>query len=326
MLIKSIDEIREMLPISTANDYNRLKPHLENAERDYLVPAIGANMMLELNEFADNLPEGTLTDVQESMMELYKLAKISLVHLAYWIGYDTLNAYISDGGFHRLESEKVRSLFKYQEDNIRDYFKVTGFNGLDAMLALMEATPEHFAEYFASDDYKKIQELFVPNTASFDAIYFIGNSRLIFMRLVPYMKMVEYLHIKPLLGTTNFTELKAAMLIERTAKVNAIVPLIQKPVALLATALLMEDSGAELTDRGLFFIGKAAGSLDNAVRTPTEATKANNMAKRNRGIGESYMSALKTYLLEHATDWNNYAAPKGQLPNRDNTGKKSVWV
>lgn len=327
MLIKTIEEIKELLPVSIASDFNRLKPHLENAERDYLVPAIGANMMLELEEFAENPPEGELTDVQESMAELLKLAQISLVHLAFWIGYDTLNAYISDGGFRRIETEKIRSLFKYQEDSIRDYFKVTGFNGIDAMLELMESKPEDFLEFYASPAYAELKELFVKDTVTFHNIYFIGKSRLVFMRLVPYMKTVADLYIKPLLGTTNYESLRTAMVTgPMTAATIAILPLIQKPVAFLATAMLMEDSGAELNDRGLFFAGKMATNLDNTVHTAAETERVNALVKRNRGIGESYLAAVKTYLLENAVDWNGYAAPKGILPNRDNTGKRTIWV
>jgi hypothetical protein len=332
MLIKSIEDIRELVPVSLANDFNRLKPHLENAERDYLVPAIGKNMMLELNEFADATPEGTLTEVQESMLELWNLAKVSLVHLAFWIGYDTLNAYISDGGFRRVETEKYRSLFKYQEDSIRDYFKVTGFNGLDAMLELIDERPDHFLEYFVTETYQQRRELFIRDTQSFHSIYFIGQSRLIFMRLIPYMKTVEDLYIKPIMGTANYTDLKYAMTNPvkppnaMEIKMNAIIPVIQKPIAFLATALLMEDSGADLGDRGLYFEGRAVNSESNTVRSPTEIGRVINLVKRNRGLGESYLSALKAHMLDFAADWNGYTAPTGRMPNRTNTGKRSVWI
>jgi len=327
MLIKTIEEIRELLPVSLASDFNKLKPHLANAERDYLVPAIGDNMILELEEFAETPPAGELTEVQESMKELLDLARISLIHLAYWIGYDTLNAHISDGGFRRIESDKIRSLFKYQEDSIRDYFKVTGYNGLDAMLELMETKPDHFLEYYASKAYTERKELFVKDTQSFHNIYFIGKSRLIFMRLIPYMKTVADLYIKPLLGTTNYEMLKTEMVSGTpSAAVRALLPLLEKPVVFLSTAMLMEDSGAELNDRGLFFAGKMATNLDNTVHTPAETERVNALVKRNRAIGESYLAAVKTHLLENAADWNGYASPKGILPNRDNTGKRSVWA
>jgi len=327
MLIKTIDEIKELLPVSSASDFNKLKPHLENAERGYLLPALGENMMLELNEFSETTLPETLTDVQESMAELLNLARISLVHLAYWIGYDTLNAYISDGGFRRIESEKIRSLFKYQEDSIRDYFKVTGFNGIDAMLKLLEARPDHFLEYYTSPEHDKLKELIISNTATFHSIYFIGNSRLVFMRLIPYMIAVEDLFIKPLMGTVNFDYLKRNMLIvPQPDRVQLIMPLLQKPIAYIATAMLMEDSGAELTDRGLFFEGKMSNNTDNTVKSPTEKERIGLLVKRNRGIGESYLAAVKAFMLEYSGDWNEYAAPRGILPNRDNTGKRSIWV
>lgn len=327
MLINDVNEIRDLLPVSLASDFNKLKPHLANAERNYLVPAIGENMILELEEFVESEPSENLTEVQESMKQLLELARISLVHLAYWIGYDTLNAHISDGGFRRIENDKMKSLFKYQEDSIRDYFKVTGFNGLDAMLELMESKPEDFLEYYASPAWTERKELFVKDTITFNNIYFIGKSRLIYMRLVPYMKTVADLYIKPLLGNNNYGIMQTAMVEgPMTAQTTALLTLIQKPVVFLSTALLMEDSGAELSDRGLFFAGKMATNLDNTVHTPAEIERVNSLVKRNRTIGESYLAAVKTYLLENAAEWNSYSAPKGNLPNRDNTGKRSIWV
>jgi hypothetical protein len=327
MLITSIEQIKDFMPVSSANDFNRLKPHLENAERDFLVPAISKNMYLELQEFADDLPEGTLSDVQESMKELLQLARISLVHLAYWIGYDTLNAYISDGGFRRLEGEKVKSLFKYQEDSLRDYLKVTGLNGLDAMLELMEDRPEHFMEFAASPEHDQLMKMFIPDTRTFHSLYFIGKSHLIFKRLVPYMQTVADLHIKPLMGDINYTYLVENMVADVIPdRVKDLIPEIRKTIVYFSTAMLMEDSGADLSDRGLYFEGKAATMTDNSVKTATEMERVDRLVKRNRGLGESYLSALKTFMITHAADWNGYTAPGGRVPNRDNKGKRSIWV
>lgn len=327
MLITTIDEIKDFMPVSTANDFNRLKPHLENAERDFLVPAISKGMYLELEEFSKDPPTGELTDVQFDMQELLKLARISLVHLAYWIGFDTLNAYISDGGFRRIETDKIRSLYKYQEDSLRDYLKVTGFNAVDAMLELMEDNPVSFNEYMVSAEREAAQKLLVPDTRTFHEIYFIGKSHLVFRRLVPYMRTVADLHIKPLMGDVNFAYLNDNITADTVPdRVTAILPEIRKAVVYLSTAMLMEDSGADLSDRGLFFEGKAASMTDNSVKTATETDRVARLVKRNQGLGESYISALKTYMITHAADWNAYTAPSGRVPNRDNTGKKTFWA
>ena len=51
MLFQTISEIKEFLPISVGNDFNRLKPHIENAENKYIKPLLGSAMYDELQEF-----------------------------------------------------------------------------------------------------------------------------------------------------------------------------------------------------------------------------------------------------------------------------------
>lgn len=56
MLFKTISEIKEFLPIGTGNDFNRLKPHIENAENKYIKPLLGIVLYDELQEFYDDFP------------------------------------------------------------------------------------------------------------------------------------------------------------------------------------------------------------------------------------------------------------------------------
>lgn len=328
MLINSVEQIKEFLPISAANDFNRLKPFIENAENNYIAKAISKNMYMELDEFAqlDPVPADP-TPVQESMIELLRLARISITHLAFWLGFDFLNAHIADGGFKRMEGSTVKSLFKYQEDNLKDYFKVTGLNGIDAMLELLEDKDEHFLEFYVSPEHAQLRSLFIPDTRTFNKIYFIGNSRLIFLRLLPYMRTVDDLVIKHIFGQNAYTSLKNGMVVDPIPpKVTEAMPHIQKVVAFMATAMLMEDSGADLSDRGLYFEGKMSNMTDTTVKNPAEVDRVMHLVKRNRGIGESYIAALKQHLVDYAPAWDEYKPSSYRIPNRDNTNKKSIWV
>ncbi len=42
MLFKTISEIKSFLPIGAGNDFNRLMPHIENAENKYIKPLLSA--------------------------------------------------------------------------------------------------------------------------------------------------------------------------------------------------------------------------------------------------------------------------------------------
>lgn len=327
MLITTIEEVRELLPVSNGADINRLKPHLEVVERDYIRHLLGADMYEELQEFYEMDPPAGLTEVQEAMQALLRLVQGAEVHLCYWVGFDVLNAYIADGGFKRTESNTVKGLFKYQEDNLKDYFKITGFNALDTVLEYLEGNIEHFGEFSMSDTWKGLKGQFIHDTRTFNTIYFIGSSRLTFLRLIPHMKVVEDLSIKLILGSENYDFIKSEMLKDQPEeKVMKILPVIQKPLAFLSVAMLIEESGADLNDKGLFFEGRMSNMLSDTVKQPAEIARVSNLVKRARGLGESYLLQLKQYLQDYAADWGGYTSPKSGLHNRDNTGKRTFWA
>ena len=262
------------------------------------------------------------------------LVQRTLIHLTYWSGFQVLNATISDGGFKRTENEKVKSLFKYQEVELKEYFKTTGFNGLDEILFYLEmeikkseAESVNFQSFVDSDAWTILKSSLIPDTSTFNAIIFINHSRLTFLRLKSPMQLVEDLEIKPILGETIHNEIKLVM-VKKTpsVKVISILPYIQKAIAYLATALLMEESGADLTEKGLYFDSTDAYNNLLTNKQPAESDRINFLAKRNKGIGQNYLEQLKSYLVANAIDWPTYCGQTGNLLRRTNTDKKSFWA
>jgi hypothetical protein len=53
MLFKNVSEIKAILPIGVGNDFNRLKPHIENAENRYIKPLLGLDIYNALVTFIE---------------------------------------------------------------------------------------------------------------------------------------------------------------------------------------------------------------------------------------------------------------------------------
>lgn len=321
MFFNSIDEIREFLPISTGVEFSRLKPHLQMTEQNFIRPLLGIKLASEL----DQVPGvQSLSGAHSQLLSLIRSAEI---HLVYWLGYDVLNAYISDGGFRRIETDKVKGLFKYQEDNLKEYFKLTGFNNLDICLEFIEENLADLPSFKDSLTWQSIRNSFIKDTRVLNSIYFINNSRLVFLRLQPYFNIIEDLQIKPVLGLDNYNTVKSGMLKEvPEERVVNILPFIRKSIAFLSVSMLMEESGADLTDKGLYFEGKTSNSVSDQIKQPAETERVSALVKRSKGLGESYLVQLKEYLLSNSSLWSNYSAPKSGLHNRDNTAKKTFWT
>jgi len=185
----------------------------------------------------------------------------------------------------------------------------------------------NFKSFADSDAWTILKSSFIPDTSTFNSIVFINHSRLTFLRMKSPMQLVEDLDIKPVLGETIFNEIKLEMVKqEPAAKVTAILPYIQKAIAYLATALLMEESGADLTEKGLYFESTDAYNNLLTNKQPAESDRINFLAKRNKGIGQNYLEQLKSYLIVNATDWPTYCGQTGNILRRTNTDKKSFWA
>jgi len=330
MLLKSIPEIQLHIAVGNGTEFNRLKPHIQNAETAYIRPLLGPETFSKLQEFYDSpltVTEQGTTGTEPVETELLFKTQKSLIHLAYWLGFQVLNATISDGGFKRSENEKIKSLFKYQEDELKEFFRNAGFNALDEVLEYIESNIDQFREFKSSQNWTVLKSAFIPDTRTFDSIIFINSSRLTFLRLKSFSGLVEDMSIRPILGEAIFNEIKNEMVkADPVAKVRDILPYIRKAVAYLAASRLMEESGADLTEKGLYFESTSAGYRNDRNKQPSNPEQVVALATRYRAIGESYLEQLKSYLIGHIPDWPTYSGQTGKAFRRNNNDKRTFWA
>ena len=327
-----MEELRKFIPVSISSDFDTLAPHISNAERDYLIPVIGQETYDDLQlVYNGSFPSSGSSscespEVKKKWDDLLLLVQSSVAHIAFWIGYDLINSYVTDDGFKRTESEKVKGLYKYQEENLKKYFRTNGFNGLDTVLQFLEENISVFSKFGSSDQYTILKTSFIPSTSVFNRIVFIANSRLTFLRMIPHMQLIEETEIQPVMGAIALAELKDEMAKENPNKTMvAIVPIIQKAIAYLSSAMLMEESGADLQDNGLYFTASIAIGNNDTEKKPAAADRIGTLVQRNRNVGNAYLDQIRSYLVTHAADWTDVAASTGKVLRRDNADKKTFW-
>jgi hypothetical protein len=327
MLFKTIDEIKQFLAVGAGTDFMRLKPHIQNAEAAYIRPLLGPDLFAYLAAYYTS-PDSVTDEAKRTLCaELLALVQRGEIHLTYWSGFQVLNATISDGGFKRTENEKVKSLFKYQEDELKQYFKTTGFNALDEVLEFLEIHKADFASEMGTADWLIQKGLFIRDTKTFNSIVFINGSRLTFLRLKPMIQLTEDLYIRPILGESAFQEIKTGLISESIPeKVTKILPFIQKPLGYLAASMLMEETSADLTESGLYFESREATNNLIANRLPANSERINLLVRKYKALGDNFLENLKSYLLLNQADWLNVSVPVGSVLRRNNTDKKSFWA
>jgi hypothetical protein len=278
----------------------------------------------ELQEFYEAEYPANPTEVQEATRTLLEKVQHAVIHLAYYLGFDFMNVTASSAGFQRTESDKLKGLYKYQEDNLKQYFSDSGFNALDDVLVFLEDNIEHFSEFELETNYTALKQSFLPTVKIVEEIPFnIQGSRLTLLALQPSVKFVEDTTIRTTLGDTIYLALKEEMVSDNpNADYIALLPYIRKPLVYLASALLMEETGATLADKGLYFEKTDSTVTNTKIKGPSTEERIAAMIARNRSMGNAYLDVLKSYL---ATNFEIYEGTTARF-SRDNTGKKTFWA
>jgi hypothetical protein len=325
MLFQNVNEIKTILPIGVGNDFNRLKPHIENAENRYVKPLLGFDIYNQLSELYITQESHEPDQTEILHLELLRKVQFATIHLAFYIGFDFLNISVTDAGFQRIETERTKGLFKYQEDAIKTFFAETGFNALDDILTFLDLNIEFFEQFMNSENFNKLITSFLPNVKTIEEIPFnIHRSNLIFLALKPSVAYVEDTAIRPVLGETIYATVKSEMANEVVdVKVRVLLDYIRKPLIYLASAMLMEETGATLGDKGLYFAKNEDQQRAKFVKEPATAERITVLVNRNRLIGNNYIEMLKAHLLKN---WPDYSGQTGSAFKRDNNGKKTFFT
>ena len=119
MLFSNVNEIKTILPIGVGNDFNRLKPHIENVENRYIKPLLGFDMYEALVQLygkeesqgpSDETPEAEEAYSNEMLRRdlLYKI-QFATIHLAIFTGFDFLTGNNGPDGVSDCTTGEKRS-------------------------------------------------------------------------------------------------------------------------------------------------------------------------------------------------------------------------
>jgi hypothetical protein len=331
MLINTVEEIQQYLPVSVATSFDTIKPFIESSERKFIKPVLGYDAYTKLVGYytaqQNSGSWGSSQEDSDAYADVLKLAQKALINLAYYHGFSILSVQATDGGFHRIESAEFKGLYKYQEEDLKDLFKKDGYNGIDDLLEYLEENIEYFPEFEDSENRLIDKANIIPDTKTMNSIYYIGGSRMVFLRLRYFMAQVEHFAIKKLLGATLYNFVKSELTkAEPAARVVALLPYLQKPVAFLTVAAGIEELGINVTDKMLFFESQMGTILNSSVKTPANADQLGIVKDKANKTGNSYLEDLKAFLIANETTYTEYSGQSGYIYARDNTDKKTFFA
>lgn len=315
------DELNKFIPVSAALSFKSVESSLEDAFRLFALPLFGQELSDEIQSFYDN------ADATQLQLDLLAECQRAVANLAFWYNYTELNIRITDQGMQRQESDgSYKQTYKYQEDLLRSSFKNKGFNALDRMIEFLELHQDAFSSYALSPACARRQHAIVRSTKEVDSIYFINNSHLIFLRLMPVFKIIEETALQPILGTELYTKLTKALLEgEKNIGSTTTEELRSRCAAFVifkSIAELIRSTGS-LTDRGLYFTQVLAGDGNTSV-TPADRESAISMANGIEQHAQSYADLLTKFIEQTLPEF--FKGRQSQVLNRDNNHKRTFWA
>lgn len=308
-------EIRPYVSVARSTQYSNLEASLLSAFENFIRPLLGEAMTAKLIEY---YTADAPTDKQKRLIEIAQRANALL---AFWYDYSEMQLLIDESGSHRQESDTQKTPYKYQEQQLRDGWKLKGFNALDSMLEYLELNVADFAEFASSTNFTLLKKEIVRNTKEVNDCYWINNSRIIFLRLKPHFRIVTDTIIAPRLGTI-YTDMIASLTSNTPdAKYTALREKLIPVVVFYAVSRLLKETGS-LTERGLFFETLKA-SDDMHSTNPVGMEQIAPQAAMAEGDAISYWTIAEKYLKAHL----EYVSTTGsRLPKFDNNDKKYFIV
>lgn len=320
MIFQSTEQVKQFLPANISLELSTLKPFIDAAEQKYLLMVLGDEQLDALLSYSQGI------NADEHLDALMQKCLAPVLFLAIFDGFDLLNVTFSDSGFRRPESETSKSLYGYQERNIKTFLSVNGYNGLDSILAFLEANEANYKLWADSTACSMAYTNLLRNAAEFTAIYSpLRGSSLIFRLLKSAITETEDFDIKPVLGIALFEKL-LEMVKDRDIDIVAnieykrLLAYVLKPLAYLSIARGADDIGAKFTDKGLLFESIEPG-LDD-TKAAADAENVQKIKQKAYNTGRGYLAALKTYLADNSTKFPDYVTPVDTSEYPDQSGKK----
>lgn len=313
------ETLKLRVPISAGVEYSHLSPFIDTVERNYIKKLLGTDLYNRLSYYNNGSGSGT-GDLKTSVEALLNLVQGAIGNIAVWkwLPVGTLN--IGSSGIFRNETETQKSSFKYQEDKLYDSFKENGFNLLDDCLQYIEDNLADFPEFQSSSYYTTFKNLLLYTCAQFQDGVDISQSRLVFLKLKPYIQKAEDFEVAPMLGKEQYDDLLAGIRANSlTAYETTLLGYLRKAIANYAMSNGMLALNLNVSDKGTFWEAKEGNQYDGKKQTTPEASAFAAQCTNYRRDGLRYMELARSYMLANIAQFPLYEASTA-LNSADGSG------
>jgi len=296
MIIKDTETLVKHIGVNFSFEYERIAPHLDDAEYDFLIPLIGQTQYDVFN---------SETEIVDPIIKTaLKFARNAVANFAYYLGLPEFSVQVTDGGIFVAGGDNVAPASDKQFKELQRAKKKAGHKNLDRLVNYMEANKAKFTAFTTHSAYVSFKSLLVYNTATFQKYFNIFDSYQTYKALVPQLIIVEDQFIKYPVQADLLAELKKDQTEDLRKEVKE---LLQKAVVAFTIY--------KTVDNGLFILN-AEGIHLKFDQLPYEKTATNinlkindfllNTKKSKRDEGEEYLKQALAIIKENPDDFTEY--------------------
>ncbi len=327
MLIKDIETLQAIVDITKSIDFDQIKSSIQDAENEFIIPAIGKALYDELNEAYE--PVSPTLDANQEKLLPYIQKPLGYLATMLWLPEGMVK--VTGSGIHITSTENMKTAWQWQTDKLEFKYLRSGFRDIDLMLEYLEENKDDFESWTDSTAYTITRENFISNAKTFSKYFNIDNSRRMFMRLKPMMIKVEDFIIKANLGDEYFNEIKDEILEDDVSDDNKVIlEYIQKATAPLTIARALDEGLLDVGPDGVFINIFNDGTKSKQQPAEIRIAKASERAFID---GNNYLRQMRTFLNKNADgetyttyrDSDAYQDPESE-PTYNNTETKKHFL
>lgn len=301
-LFKNIKEVKKYWPVLGSTEFGNIEPFLNNAERDYLIPAIS---QAQYDDLENNYQtRATLVAKDKKLLERCQAV---LADYLFYLWMPTGQLQIGDNGIRIAVTETLKTAFEWQVDNAqRSVLKAAG-RSMDALLAFMENNKTDYALWAGSESYSEFKETFITSASEFTKFFApLGNSRMSFMAVKNSMMKVQEFSFMPLLGEDYYTELMDGHKDGNLSAKNAlVVTKLKKALAPLTMTKAFGELVISIDERGILNFDSTGQNISGKKTAVDEHISKLEISCKTDG--ETYMQGIKDFLKANIGDYETYA-------------------
>ena len=297
MIIKNTETLVKHIGVNSSFVYERIVPHLDSAEYEFLIPLIGQAQYEVFN--SDTEPTDPI------ILNALRFARNAVANFAYYFGLPEFAVQVTDGGIFVAGGDNVAPATDKQFKELQRAKKKAGHKNLDRLINYMEDNKAKFSAFTTHDVYKSFKSLLVYNTATFQKYFHIFSSYQTYKALVPQIIIVEDQFIKNPVQQELLAELKKPQ-----------TDPLRKNVKVLLQKAIVAFTIYKTVDNGMFILD-AEGIHLKFDKLPYEKTamtdnvKINkfllNTKKSKRDEGEEYLKQALNIIKENPDEFTEYA-------------------